>query len=202
VILKEYSDVTCDSNPIQFSAFAVDMCFTESSFSSDDSYYSSYYYTSSMTSFRDTSSSSTRQKLLSKAMSNMKSYSSEGVGAYSYYYAPTIGPSEWSCYNPNKQDDSYYYYYNSSYYYSNSSKYSIDSSSPVTAKQQSQRKSRSLLASSHLFSCPPYAGKNTNSSSQNFTVCSYELSGDKPVIITGTLHYSCYSQLTYFDNII
>jgi hypothetical protein len=181
--------VTCDSTPIQFSAFAVDMCFTESSFSSDDSYYSYYYYySSSTTSFKDTSSTSTSQKLVSKAMSKMKPYSSESVGT-SYYYAPTIGPSEWSCYNPNKQDDdSYYYYGNSSYY-------SSGSTSSVTAKQQNRRKSRSLLASSNIYSCAPYAGKNTSSDSQNYTVCSYQYSGDKPVIITGTLLLLLHSQI-------
>jgi hypothetical protein len=170
--------MTCDSTPIEFSAFAVDMCFTEASFTTDDSYYSYGYYSSATTSPIDTLSSSTHQKLVSNAISKLKSYNAESVGT-SYYYYSGIGPLEWSCYNPNTNNDKYYYYYGNN---STSSMVAARSSKP------SQRtKSQSLLTPSYTYSCPPYTATNTSNAIQNYASCYYGYGGDKPLIVTGIL---------------
>ena len=167
-----------------FSAYAVGECFTDSSFSSDDDYYSysySYSYNSSMAM---KTPSSAQEKLFSKAMSKIKSsYSSESVGTNSYYYAPSLGPSEWSCYNPNSKHDDYYYYY-----------YGNGSTSSVTNSHSSKRSSRSL-ASSYLYTCAPYTATNTSSDFHNYAVCTYTYDGVMPIVITGTLLFTIISQL-------
>ena len=195
-----------------FTAYAVGECFTDSSFSSDDDYYSysySYYYASSKTSFMETPSSSAHEKLISMARSKFKSsYSSESVGtnSYYYYYGQSMGPSEWSCYNPNQQDDGNYYYNyyyggNSSYYYygGNSSYYYYGyygngSTSSVTNSHSNKRSSRSL-ASSYLYTCAPYTATNTSSDFHNYEVCTYTYDGVMPIVITGTLLFTIISQL-------
>ena len=161
-----------------FSAYAVGECFTDSSFSSDDD---SYHNNTSMTSFMKTPSA--QEKLISMAMSKIKSYSSESVGTNSYYYAPSLGPSEWSCYNPNSKHDDYYYYY-----------YGNGSTSSVTNSHSSKRSSRSL-ASSYLYTCAPYTATNTSSDFQNYEVCTYTYDGVMPIVITGTLLFTIISQL-------
>ena len=158
-----------------FSAFAVGECFTESSFSSDDDYHSN----SSMTSFMKTPSSA-QEKFISMAMSKIKSYSSESVGTTSYYYAPSEGPSEWSCYNPNSKYDDYYYYYGNG------------STSSVTNSHSNKRSSRSL-ASSSLYTCAPYTATDTNSTFHNYAVCTYTYDGVMPIFITGTLLFTIIS---------
>jgi len=146
----------------------------------------------------ETPSSSAHEKLISMAMSKFKSsYSTESVGTYSYdyYYGQSMGPSEWSCYNPNQQDDGNYYYDyyyggNSSYYYYGY--YGNGSTSSVTNSHSNKRSSRSL-ASSSLYTCAPYTATDTNSTFHNYAVCTYTYDGVMPIVITGTLLFTIIS---------
>ena len=162
------------------------MCYTETSFD-DDGYYGYYgYYSSgaiSSTSSMD-KSSSIRQKLVSMAMSkfksNFKPSNSESVAYGGDDDYPQVGPSEWSCYNPNNSTDQYYYdqYYYDDYYDGNSTK--------LSSKIKSTKiKSTKIKSTKNLFSCPPYVADNTNSTNMNYATCHYTYYGYNPLSVNG-----------------
>ena len=146
------------------------MCYTETSFDDDDSS-GAISSTSSMD-----KSSSIRQKLVSMAMSkfksNFKPSNSESVAYGGDDDYPQVGPSEWSCYNPNNSTDQYYY--------------DDGNSTKLSSTIKSTKiKSTKIKSTKNLFSCPPYVASNTNSTNMNYATCHYTYYGTNPLSVNG-----------------